>query len=235
MPGLLHGAELPGGVALGRLHLDHVGAEVAELLGRPRAEHDRRAVHDPNAAERSAHAVGLTPGRRCWSCRARPPVWPSRRSTAPRIRASRCSTGITRSAKRRMLSSASSCGMPPKANSVDQVVQPGQPSQLGDLLDAVVGRADDLDLHVEVGGLLAEARRPSSWRRSWPSCRRTRSPSPWPDGRRRSGSGCRSSPTCGRDTAPRARAPPSRLSATETLVRMIGGRGVWPTLCAISR
>src|SRR4029450_10057450 len=38
-----------------------------------------------------------------------------------------------------------------------QVIHPGEPVQLGDLLDAVVGRADHLDLDVEVGGLLPEA------------------------------------------------------------------------------
>ena len=37
------------------------------------------------------------------------------------------------------------------------MVNAGQPVQLGHLLQAVVGGADDLNLHVEVGGLLAEA------------------------------------------------------------------------------
>src|SRR5678816_857350 len=39
----------------------------------------------------------------------------------------------------------------------DQVIHARELVQLGDLLDAVVGRADHLDLDVEVGGLLAEA------------------------------------------------------------------------------
>ena len=38
----------------------------------------------------------------------------------------------------------------------DQVVEAGELLQLGELLQAVVGRADDLDLHVEVGRLLPD-------------------------------------------------------------------------------
>jgi len=51
--GVAHRAELARCVALGRLDLDDIGAEIAELLRRPGAEHDGRAVHNTNAAERS--------------------------------------------------------------------------------------------------------------------------------------------------------------------------------------
>ena len=37
-----------------------------------------------------------------------------------------------------------------------QVVEAGEPAQFGDLLQTVVGRADDLDLDVELGGFLPE-------------------------------------------------------------------------------
>ena len=40
------------------------------------------------------------------------------------------------------------------AELADEVTEPGQPLQLADLLDAVVGRAHDLDLDVELGRLL---------------------------------------------------------------------------------
>jgi len=50
--------ELARGVPLRRLDLDHVGAEVTELLGRPRAQHDRGAVENAHAIERSRHGVG---------------------------------------------------------------------------------------------------------------------------------------------------------------------------------
>ncbi len=43
------GAELPGGVALRRFDFDDVGAEVAELLRRIRAEHDRSAIQNFHA------------------------------------------------------------------------------------------------------------------------------------------------------------------------------------------
>src|SRR6185295_2960139 len=43
------------------------------------------------------------------------------------------------------------------AELADQVIHTGELVQLGELLDAVVGGADHLDLDVEVGGLLAEA------------------------------------------------------------------------------
>src|SRR5215510_6768736 len=43
------------------------------------------------------------------------------------------------------------------AELADEMVQAGELLQLGDLLDAVVGGADHLDLHVEIGGFLSEA------------------------------------------------------------------------------
>jgi len=45
--------ELARGVPLRRLDLDHVGAEVTELLRRPRAQDDGGAVENAHAIERS--------------------------------------------------------------------------------------------------------------------------------------------------------------------------------------
>jgi len=59
--GVAHRAELTRGVALGRLDLDDLGAEIAELLRGPRPEHDGRAIHHPDAGQRSRH--GREPGR----------------------------------------------------------------------------------------------------------------------------------------------------------------------------
>ena len=44
------------GVAFGRLDLDHVGAEIAELLRRPRAQHDRGAVENSHSGQRTRHS-----------------------------------------------------------------------------------------------------------------------------------------------------------------------------------
>ena len=44
-----------GGVALGRLDLDHVSAEIAEDLRGERAEHDRGGIEDANTVERTGH------------------------------------------------------------------------------------------------------------------------------------------------------------------------------------
>ncbi len=42
-------------VAFGRLDLDHVGAEVAELLRGPRTQHDSRAVENSHSGQRTRH------------------------------------------------------------------------------------------------------------------------------------------------------------------------------------
>ena len=49
------GTEPARGVALRRLDLDDVGAQVTQGLGRPRTEDDRGHVDDPHAVERSGH------------------------------------------------------------------------------------------------------------------------------------------------------------------------------------
>src|SRR6185503_169396 len=46
---------LPDHVAVGRLDLDHVGAEVGEDLRRVRPHHDRGEVEDADAGERPGH------------------------------------------------------------------------------------------------------------------------------------------------------------------------------------
>ena len=46
-----------GGVARRRLDLDHVGAEIAQDLGRQRAEHDRAQIQHANAVKRSGHRL----------------------------------------------------------------------------------------------------------------------------------------------------------------------------------
>src|SRR3546814_7119904 len=54
---------LAGVVALaGALDLDHLGAEVAQKLGAGRAGQDAGQVEDPQAGERSGHAVGVLSG-----------------------------------------------------------------------------------------------------------------------------------------------------------------------------
>ena len=53
-------SELARGVAFGWLDLDDIGAEIAELLRGPRAQHDRRAVENSYSGQRTRH-VRLPP------------------------------------------------------------------------------------------------------------------------------------------------------------------------------
>jgi hypothetical protein len=52
---MLHGAERAHDVALRRLDLDHLGAEIAEDLRRHRPQHHRCQIDDPNARQRTRH------------------------------------------------------------------------------------------------------------------------------------------------------------------------------------
>jgi hypothetical protein len=76
--GVAHRAELPRGIAFGRLDLDDVGAEVTELLRGPGAEHDGRAIHHSDAGQRSRH--GREPVRWAYAPPVTTSVWPLTKS-----------------------------------------------------------------------------------------------------------------------------------------------------------
>ena len=53
--GIARRPELARGVAFGRFDFHHIGAQIAQLLRCPRPQHDRRAIENPNAGQRTRH------------------------------------------------------------------------------------------------------------------------------------------------------------------------------------
>ena len=83
----------PGEVALRRLDLDHLGAEVAQRAGGVWPRQDPREVEDPDAVERSCHCADASDDRWCGPTRAGPapsgsstPIRPRSAGPSPRRR-----------------------------------------------------------------------------------------------------------------------------------------------------